>query len=114
MNYSNDRMIWSVSWQVSDLRLYFCFIIYIGSCINASSTDDFGGAKESSSYNLESLFFFVPFAMGEVEKRVTAMTEQKSPRELEVGFIGVGVMGRPMVSNLLKAGFPCTMCNRHR
>ena len=35
------------------------------------------------------------------------MTEQKSPRELHVGFIGVGVMGRPMVSNLLKAGFPC-------
>ncbi|MBV9231791.1 MAG: NAD(P)-dependent oxidoreductase, partial [Chloroflexi bacterium] len=25
------------------------------------------------------------------------------------GFIGVGVMGRPMVSNLLKAGFPCTI-----
>jgi len=38
-----------------------------------------------------------------------AMTEQKNPRELQVGFIGVGVMGRPMVSNLLKAGFPCTI-----
>ena len=38
-----------------------------------------------------------------------AMTEQKNPRELRVGFIGVGVMGRPMVSNLLKAGFPCTI-----
>src|SRR5438309_11000538 len=37
------------------------------------------------------------------------MTEQKHPRELHVGFIGVGVMGRPMVSNLLKAGFPCTI-----
>ena len=37
------------------------------------------------------------------------MTEQKSPHELHVGFIGVGVMGRPMVSNLLKAGFPCTI-----
>src|SRR5256885_1389421 len=37
------------------------------------------------------------------------MTEQKQPRELHVGFIGVGVMGRPMVSNLLKAGFPCTI-----
>lgn len=37
------------------------------------------------------------------------MTEQKNPRELHVGFIGVGVMGRPMVSNLLRAGFPCTI-----
>src|SRR2546430_17263447 len=37
------------------------------------------------------------------------MTEQKHPRELHVGFIGVGVMGRPMVSNLLKAGFSCTI-----
>jgi putative dehydrogenase len=38
-----------------------------------------------------------------------AMTEQKKPRELHIGFIGVGVMGRPMVSNLLHAGFPCTI-----
>ncbi|GAC1306767.1 MAG: NAD(P)-dependent oxidoreductase [Ktedonobacteraceae bacterium] len=37
------------------------------------------------------------------------MTEQKHPRGLHVGFIGVGVMGRPMVSNLLQAGFPCTV-----
>ena len=38
-----------------------------------------------------------------------AMAEQKNPRELRIGFIGVGVMGRPMVSNLLQAGFPCTI-----
>src|SRR5947209_4646511 len=37
------------------------------------------------------------------------MPEQKKPRELHVGFIGTGVMGRPMASNLLKAGFPCTI-----
>ena len=37
------------------------------------------------------------------------MTEQKRTREVHIGFIGVGVMGRPMVSNLLKAGFPCTI-----
>jgi 3-hydroxyisobutyrate dehydrogenase len=37
------------------------------------------------------------------------MAEQKNLRELQVGFIGAGVMGRPMVSNLLKAGFPCTV-----
>jgi putative dehydrogenase len=37
------------------------------------------------------------------------MSKQKNPRDLHVGFIGTGVMGRPMVSNLLKAGFPCTI-----
>lgn len=37
------------------------------------------------------------------------MIEQNSPRELRIGFIGVGVMGRPMVHNLLQAGFPCTV-----
>jgi L-threonate 2-dehydrogenase len=37
------------------------------------------------------------------------MPEQKNPRQLHVGFIGTGVMGRPMASNLLKAGFPCTI-----
>lgn len=34
------------------------------------------------------------------------MTEHEKPR---IGFIGVGVMGRPMVSNLLKAGYSCTI-----
>lgn len=29
-----------------------------------------------------------------------------------VGFIGLGLMGRPMVANLLKAGFPVTVWNR--
>lgn len=37
------------------------------------------------------------------------MSEQQNSPELKIGFIGVGVMGRPMVSNLLKAGFPCTI-----
>lgn len=37
------------------------------------------------------------------------MTEQSSPDKPRIGFVGVGVMGRPMVSNLLKAGFPCTV-----
>jgi len=31
-----------------------------------------------------------------------------------VGFIGLGLMGRPMVLNLLKAGFPVTVWNRTR
>ena len=29
-----------------------------------------------------------------------------------VGFIGLGLMGRPMASNLLKAGFPLMVHNR--
>jgi putative dehydrogenase len=37
------------------------------------------------------------------------MTEQLNSGKPHIGFIGVGVMGRPMVSNLLKAGFPCTI-----
>ncbi len=32
----------------------------------------------------------------------------------EVGFIGLGLMGKPMASNLLKAGFPVTVWNRTR
>lgn len=37
------------------------------------------------------------------------MNEQKRPADLRIGFIGVGVMGRPMAHNLLKAGFPCAV-----
>jgi len=31
-----------------------------------------------------------------------------------IGFIGLGIMGRPMVGNLLRAGFPVTVWNRSR
>ena len=31
-----------------------------------------------------------------------------------IGFIGLGIMGRPMARNLLKAGFPLTVWNRSR
>jgi 3-hydroxyisobutyrate dehydrogenase len=34
--------------------------------------------------------------------------------ETRVGFIGLGIMGRPMAKNLLKAGFPLTVFNRTR
>src|SRR3989440_10478506 len=57
-------------------------------------------------YNSGTLSTSVPFLVG---KRVTAMTEQTNASKPRIGFIGVGVMGRPMVSNLLKAGFPCTI-----
>src|ERR1051326_9448424 len=31
-----------------------------------------------------------------------------------VGFVGLGIMGKPMSRNLLKAGFPLTVHNRSR
>ncbi len=34
------------------------------------------------------------------------LTSRSKPR---IGFVGVGVMGRPMASNLLKAGYPCAV-----
>jgi 3-hydroxyisobutyrate dehydrogenase len=37
------------------------------------------------------------------------MVEQKNPRDTRIGFVGVGVMGRPMAHNLLKAGYNCTV-----
>ena len=33
---------------------------------------------------------------------------------LKAGFIGLGIMGRPMARNLLRAGFPVTVWNRSR
>lgn len=35
----------------------------------------------------------------------------KNPR---IGFIGLGIMGRPMAQNLLRAGFPVTVYNRSK
>src|SRR5215471_15505908 len=32
---------------------------------------------------------------------------------MQIGFIGIGVMGRPMTLNLLKAGYPVTIFARH-
>ncbi|HAG98446.1 MAG TPA: 2-hydroxy-3-oxopropionate reductase, partial [Ktedonobacter sp.] len=31
-----------------------------------------------------------------------------------IGFIGLGIMGRPMAQNLLRAGFPLVVHNRHQ
>jgi 3-hydroxyisobutyrate dehydrogenase len=36
------------------------------------------------------------------------------PDKLRVGYIGLGVMGKPMARNLLRAGFPLTVHNRSR
>lgn len=32
----------------------------------------------------------------------------------QIGFIGLGIMGKPMARNLLKAGYSLTVCNRSR
>lgn len=37
------------------------------------------------------------------------MSEQTSAGKPRIGFVGVGVMGRPMAANLLKAGYRCTV-----
>ena len=39
------------------------------------------------------------------------MTDQKSNR---IGFIGTGIMGKPMVRNLVKAGYEVVIHNRSR
>ncbi|MGZ3616210.1 MAG: NAD(P)-binding domain-containing protein, partial [Ktedonobacteraceae bacterium] len=31
-----------------------------------------------------------------------------------IGFIGLGIMGKPMAHNLLKTGFPVIVHNRHQ
>src|SRR5690348_1829981 len=40
------------------------------------------------------------------------MTTKKIPPR--IGFIGLGIMGRPMAQNLLKGGFKVTVYNRSR
>jgi 3-hydroxyisobutyrate dehydrogenase len=40
--------------------------------------------------------------------------EIKQGNKRKLGFIGVGVMGGPMASNLLRAGFELTVFNRTR
>lgn len=35
-------------------------------------------------------------------------------KSVRIGFVGLGIMGRPMAQNLLKAGFPLTVYNRSK
>ena len=42
------------------------------------------------------------------------MTAPGSPPRPPVGFIGLGIMGRPMAGHILAAGFPLTIFNRTR
>jgi 3-hydroxyisobutyrate dehydrogenase len=42
------------------------------------------------------------------------MTDSDAKPPLKIGFIGLGIMGRPMVRNLLNAGFPVTVWSRSR
>ncbi|MFR9190468.1 MAG: NAD(P)-binding domain-containing protein [Anaerotruncus massiliensis (ex Togo et al. 2019)] len=32
---------------------------------------------------------------------------------MKIGFIGLGIMGRPMAKNLLRAGHALTVCDHH-
>src|SRR5271169_5740976 len=47
----------------------------------------------------------------EIYRRDTAGRIMKNPR---IGFIGLGIMGRPMAQNLLKAGFQLLVYNRSK
>jgi 3-hydroxyisobutyrate dehydrogenase len=40
--------------------------------------------------------------------------DTRDTRDTRVGYIGVGLMGKPMARNVLKAGFPLTVYNRTR
>ncbi|MDQ3702949.1 MAG: NAD(P)-binding domain-containing protein, partial [Chloroflexota bacterium] len=40
------------------------------------------------------------------------MTESASASRPAVGYVGLGLMGKPMARNVLKAGFPLTVYNR--
>lgn len=40
------------------------------------------------------------------------MESEDSP--MKIGFIGLGIMGKPMAKNLLKAGYDLTVCNRSK
>ncbi|TMB97577.1 MAG: NAD(P)-dependent oxidoreductase [Chloroflexi bacterium] len=40
--------------------------------------------------------------------------QRSADRPLKLGFIGLGIMGRPMARNLLRAGYPLTVWNRSK
>ena len=40
--------------------------------------------------------------------------ERKNYGKSDIGFIGLGIMGKPMARNLLKAGYPLVVHNRSR
>src|SRR5213078_2402719 len=44
-------------------------------------------------------------------REITRRGRMMAPR---IGFIGLGIMGKPMARNLIKAGFPVTVHNRSR
>src|SRR5689334_22561174 len=45
---------------------------------------------------------------------VTPATHPHAESRERIGFIGLGIMGRPMARNLLNAGYPLTVFNRSR
>jgi len=46
--------------------------------------------------------------------KIKATTERKGINNMDkkIGFIGLGIMGMPMIRNLMKAGFAVTVYNR--
>jgi 3-hydroxyisobutyrate dehydrogenase len=47
-----------------------------------------------------------------VDPNRAGLSRVQGERRVNIGLIGLGIMGRPMAANLLKAGFPLTVYNR--
>ncbi|MDR7393526.1 MAG: NAD(P)-binding domain-containing protein, partial [Armatimonadota bacterium] len=43
-----------------------------------------------------------------------ARRSRERRESVRVGFVGLGIMGKPMARNLLRAGYPVTVHNRSR
>ncbi len=68
----------------------------------------------SAKAEIDFLFFFedeswIPACPGMTRKETKEKTMKKT-----VGFIGLGIMGKPMAKNLLKAGFPLVVFSRSK
>src|SRR5207249_10539926 len=53
-----------------------------------------------------------PGALGGVVRAESAPTPRRRVMQGPIGFIGLGIMGRPMAKNLLKAGYGLVVHNR--
>src|SRR5687767_2021705 len=65
--------------------------------------------KRSPSISIFVLLMLCPYSPDRIR---SALMSDKAATLPKVGYIGLGLMGRPMAENLLKAGFNLTVYNR--
>jgi 2-hydroxy-3-oxopropionate reductase len=53
-------------------------------------------------------------AVNKMKAQKTNMEGEKMTQALSIGYIGLGLMGKPMARNIMKAGFPLVAHNRSR